>query len=508
MERNTLYYGDNLEIMKSLSEEHPQGFVDLIYIDPPFNSKRNYNILYEDMIQDASNGGRNTALKEAFRDTWSNVYLTDTLEEIRHSDRKLFDMLESLRSVVDRASISYLTMMGLRILYMHRLLKETGSFYLHCDPTMSHYLKIVCDTIFNKKNFRNEIAWKRDAAGQGARRISKQFPRNMDTIFFYSKSQNYFFNQLYKDLDKKQRSIYTHQDADGRFYKAVTLGDYSKKSIESMREKNLIYTSSTGKEYKKYYLDEGKATIDCIWTDILGFGTRYMAKERLGYPTQKPLALLKRIIESSSQEGDIVADFFCGCGTAIVAAEELKRRWLGVDISHLAVSLVEAKRLLPLKAKYEVIGFPKDVASAERLAQKDIGGRFRFQDWIIEVCLTGHSQSKKSADGGFDGHVSVVVGREKAHLKYSLIEVKSGAAGIADLRAFYEVVERTQASDMGIFVCFARYATKGMRDFADQKGLVASDALFKVPKLSVITVEELLEKRYPEWLLWTIRETY
>ena len=148
MERNTLYYGDNLEIMKSLWEEHPQGFIDLIYIDPPFNSKRNYNILYEDMIQDASNGGRNTALKEAFRDTWSNINLSDALVEIRHNNRSLSDMLESLRSVVDQASSSYLTMMGVRILYMHRLLKETGSFYLHCDPTMSHYLKIVCDTIF------------------------------------------------------------------------------------------------------------------------------------------------------------------------------------------------------------------------------------------------------------------------------------------------------------------------------------------------------------------------
>ena len=476
MERNTLYYGDNLEIMKSLLEEHPQGFVDLIYIDPPFNSKRNYNILYEDMIQDASNGGRNTALKEAFRDTWSNVYLTDTLEEIRHSDRKLFDMLESLRSVVDRASISYLTMMGLRILYMHRLLKETGSFYLHCDPTMSHYLKIVCDTIFNKKNFLNEIVWSYQR-WTGATNV---FQRMHDIILFYAKSSctNRVFHiqkESFSPRSQHKASRHSVVGEKGRLEQSYTEDSSRLKSMRDVWELSIINSQS---------------------------------KERMGYPTQKPEKLLQRIIESSTNEGDVVADFFCGCGTAVVVAEKKKRRWLGVDISHLAVSLIEAKRLLPLKAEYEIIGFPKDVASAERLAQKDIGGRFRFQDWIIEVCLTGHSQSKKSADGGFDGHVSVVVGREKAHLKYSLIEVKSGATGIADLRAFCEVVERTQASDMGIFVCFARYATKGMRDFADQKGLVASDALFKVPKLSVITVEELLEKRYPEWLLWTIRETY
>ena len=506
MERNTLYYGDNLEVMKSLLEEHPRGFVDLIYIDPPFNSKRNYNILYEDMIQDASNGGRNTALKEAFRDTWSNVYLTDTLEEIRHSDRKLFDMLESLRSVVDRASISYLTMMGLRLLYMHRLLKETGSFYLHCDPTMSHYLKIVCDTIFNKKNFRNEIIWYYKNATM--HNTTRTFVKKNQNILFYSKGENYKFHlpeaNEWTDAIVRRFGKLMDENGDITYKVAREHGErsllsrvvpaFEKRHHREPRDNDIVY-------------HVGHPKLSCVWDDIPQIRRKNDA-EHLGYPTQKPLALLERAIRASSEEGDVVADFFCGCGTTVVAAERTKRRWLGVDISHLAVSLVEAKRLLPLQAEYEVIGFPKDVASAERLAQKDIGGRFRFQDWIIEVCLTGHSQSKKSADGGFDGHVSVVVGREKAHLKYSLIEVKSGAAGIADLRAFYEVVERTQASDMGIFVCFARYATKGMRDFADQKGLVASDALFKVPKLSVITVEELLEKRYPEWLLWTIRETY
>ncbi len=415
---NRLYYGDNLEIMKSLSEEHPQGFADLIYIDPPFNSKRNYNILYEDMVADESNGGRNTALKEAFKDTWSNVYLTDSLEEIRHSDRSLFNMLESLRSVVDRASISYLTMMGLRILYMHRLLRETGSFYLHCDPTMSHYLKIVCDVIFSKKNFLNEIVWSYQR-WTGATNV---FQRMHDTILFYAKSpctDRVFHTQQesFSSKSKHKASRHSVVGKKGRLEQAYTEDSSRLKSMRDVWELSIINSQS---------------------------------KERMGYPTQKPENLLHRIIDASTNEGDVVADFFCGCGTAVVVAEKKNRRWLGVDISHLAISLIEAKRLQPLKAEYEVIGFPKDVASAERLAQKDVGGRFRFQDWIIEVCLTGHSQAKKSADGGFDGHVSVIVGREKERLKYSLIEVKSGGTSIADLRAFVEVIEHTPAADMGI----------------------------------------------------------
>ena len=213
---------------------------------------------------------------------------------------------------------------------------------MHCDPTASHYLKTVTDSIFGNNCFRNEIVWKRAAAGKGAK--GKQWPRIHDSILLYSNSDNFCFNHAYKELSKDQSNRYIHREIDTcRMYQTVMIGDYSQESIQKMLHEGLIHTSKSGKRYKKYYLDEAKATIGSIWTDIPGFGIRTNAKERVGYPTQKPIALLDRIIKASSNQGDLILDPFCGCATTCVAAERLSRRWIGIDISPKAVELVKTR---------------------------------------------------------------------------------------------------------------------------------------------------------------------
>ena len=323
----TIWTGDNLYIMRGINS----ATIDLIYLDPPFNSKVNY----------AAPIGSEAA-GAAFKDTWT----------LRDLDVEWLDLIESQHPALHRVIMaamedsdkSYLVYMAARLLEMHRLLKDTGSIYLHCDPTMSHYLKLVMDAIFGQKNFRNEIVWQRDAAGKGAKKKSGQWPRVHDILFLYSKSDSWTFKQAYTDLTEKQKKPYRYiEDSTERRYKAVQLGDYTQASIDRMKNENLIHTSSSGKQYKKYYLDQAKATVGSIWVDILGFGTRTSAKERTKYPTQKPLDLLRRIIAASSNKGDSVLDPFCGCATTCVAADEMGRQWVGVDISEKAYELVNIR---------------------------------------------------------------------------------------------------------------------------------------------------------------------
>ncbi len=365
-------------------------------------------------------------------------------------------------------------MMAHRIYYMHKLLSDTGSFYLHCDPTMSHYLKILLDIIFGQKNFRNEIIWCYNIGGKS----KTDFANKHDVILRYSKSKNYTFNgenvSLPRDTGSKSFGGKIGVDDQGRKYqdKIVRL---------------------SGKVYR-YYLDEGKIPEDW-WIDINSLSSQ--AQERLGYPTQKPERLLERIIKASSNEGDIVADFFCGCGTAVTVAEKLKRKWIGVDINHLAISLIEDKRLKPLNAKYEVIGFPKDIASAEKLANDD---KNKFEHWIVEYALKGH-KTKATGDGGIDGHVTYNMGDKKIR---AVIEVKGGGVNIGQIRAFKDSVNKFNA-DFGIFVGFDSKFTKGMREEADSLGIVdTGDSLFhykKVKKMYILTVEDIINNNLPQELV-------
>jgi len=451
-----LYFGDCLDVLKELTLKHPDGFIDLIYIDPPFNSKRNYNILFEDIdMSDVK------AQKEAFSDTWSNVKYIDSMNELlEHNQLDLYNFLKLVEST-DHSAAAYLSTMAHRIYYMRALLKETGSFYLHCDPTMSHYLKIVCDFLFGKKNFRNQLIWNYSTFHSS----KKQFKKNYDEIFFYSKSLEWKFN--WEDIAEE--------------YNAKTIKRYDKEDELG------IYKIIKG---KKFYKGQGTPPNACFYIPQ----AQMNSVEYLGYPTQKPETLLERIIKASSNEGDVVADFFCGCGTTIAVADKLNRNWLGVDISHLAIKLILDRLTSPLDDKsrcellseIEINGYPKDIASAHELAQSTKKGRFKFQDWVIEVLIGGVSNVKKTADSGFDGYFTF--NKNNNEKGVGLVEVKSGNVKINDLTYLIETVTRKEA-DLGVFVCFEEHLTDGMLQKAKQQGNFKG---YKIDKIQVLTIEQLL----------------
>jgi len=512
---NQLYYGDCLDVLKNLYKENPKGFIDLIYIDPPFNSKRNYNILFESAeLNDTK------AQKEAFADTWSNISYKDTLNEIADLDINLYTLLTTLDNLsISKSAVSYLTTMAIRIYYMRKVLKNTGSFYLHCDPTASHYLKVICDIIFGDRNYRNEIIWKRTSAGKS---IYKNLPKNNDNILFYTKSDEYTFNPITEPLSKEDIKTFNQDDDNGR-------GPYNTQPIISPTfRKNLkyVYTDLKGKEWmpptngwrfnedrmrdlekenklyftaksirEKYYLkdrlEKGKQ-ISNVWTDI----PITSKEESLGYPTQKPNILLERIIQASTNENDLVADFFCGCGTSIAASLNLKRNWLGVDISHLSIGLIERKRLIEpyigsdekIKPKYEIHGLPRDIASAKQLAAKEKGGRLKFEQWIVEAKLNAVLNDAKN-QLGHDGYTTFELQGQK---QIVLIEVKSGGATVTQLNHFIKTVDSKKA-DMGVFVCFEHEVTKNMRTAAKNEGYFMKDVYNNAfDKIQILTVEDIL----------------
>jgi DNA modification methylase len=531
---NHLYFGDSLDILKQLIARHPDGFIDLVYIDPPFNSKRNYNVLFETVdLHDAR------AQKEAFADTWSNVSYKDTLNELSRTDLDLYNFLNALDHVhISQSAVSYLTTMAIRIYYIHKVLKPTGSFYLHCDPTMSHYLKIVCDLIFGEKNYQNEIVWKRTSSHNSAKRWGPIH----DNIFFYSKSDNFLWNRVVQPLDQNYlEQFYRYEDEKGRY----RVGDLTASGIRtgqsgitwkgfdpaprhwgqpndrslppwfkfpsnwdslSIQERfdqldlqGLIHWPKKAggmPAFKRYLLETSGAAIQDVIDDIQPL--QFFDAERLGYPTQKPVALLERIIQASSNEGDVVADFFCGCGTTVAAAQKLNRKWIGVDISHLAIGLIR-KRLIDTYGEeivktFTVDGLPKDIGSARALALAP-QGRMHFQDWVIETLLGGVANEKKPGDGGYDGYTTLEVDKGKKEI--ILIEVKSGKIGVTNLRSFATTVDQQKAS-AGILVCFKEQITKGMLTEAKGRGYMREDIYGnRYDKIQIISVEELLDGKQP-----------
>jgi len=350
-ERNQLYCGDCLNVLDII----PNDSIDLIYIDPPFYSQRSYEMIWGEEAE-----------RFAFEDRWQGG--------INH----------------------YLNYLLTRIRKMYAKLKGTGSFYIHLDWHISHYMKLELDKLFGYHNFRNEIFWKRDAAGKGAKTISRQWPRIADTLLFYSKSDSWFFEQQFTAPTQLQIKEYHYRDPNGRQLKRTTLGDYTQKSISEMEAKGLIYTSRTGKKYKKYYFDEAKVTVDSMWTDIFGFGVVTSSKERTGYPTQKPVALLERIVSASSRPGDLVLDAYCGCGTTLAAAQKLERRWIGIDISQSAIRVVEQRMQKLGATNFDVHGLVGSLAELRALDP------FEFQNWAINAVYGQHSP-RKIADMGIDG---------------------------------------------------------------------------------------------------------
>ncbi|MBI3741168.1 MAG: restriction endonuclease, partial [Chloroflexi bacterium] len=466
---NTLFYGDNLRILR---EHFVDECVDLIYLDPPFNSNRSYNVLFKD-----ESGEEAEAQIRAFEDSWHwGTEAEQTYHELvtRAPDR-VSKMIGALREFIGaNQMMAYLVMMAARLVELHRVLKPTGSLYLHCDPTASHYLKIVLDSVFSIENFQNEIIWKRTSAHSD----SKTFGNTHDVLIACTKTDEFVWNKQYQTYDESYvKSHYRYVDKNGRKYRTDNLtamglsgGGYTyawngvtkiwrlpESKMKELHELGrLHYTKSGSVEYIRY-LDEMPGTpLQDMWDDIPPINAQ--AAERLGYPTQKPLALLERIINASSNEGDIVLDPFCGCGTAIAAAQKLNRKWIGIDITHLAIAL-QKNRLqdmfyLKPNKDYKVIGEPEDVASAQLLAHDD---RYQFQFWALSLAqarpiggIEGSKQGKKGSDKGIDGVITFLDDDERKPLRV-LIQVKSGHIKSGDIRDLRGTVEREKAA-IGIFI--------------------------------------------------------
>src|SRR6266566_4619436 len=503
---NTLFYGDNLYILR---EHIPSESVDLIYLDPPFNSSRNYNVLFKD-----EHGTESEAQIEAFEDTWHwNLEAEHTYAELlTEAPDHVARMIESLRGFVgDNQMMAYLVMMAARLVELHRVLKPTGSLYLHCDPTASHYLKIILDAIFNPKQFRNEIIWKRTSAHND----SGNCGNSHDVLLLYTKTNKFIWNKQYQAYDESYtQSHYNKVDKDGRRYRTDNLtafglsgGGYTyewngvtklwrlpETRMRELHEQGRIrYTQSGTAEYIRYLDEMPGLPLQDVWDDISPINAQ--AAERLGYPTQKPLALLERIIQASSNSDSVILDPFCGCGTAIAAAQKLGRKWIGIDITHLSIALQKYRMeaMFP-GTKIKVIGEPKDIGAARQLATED---RYQFQWWSLSLIRArplggqeGSREGKKGSDKGIDGIIAFI-DDNTGKAKRVLVQVKSGHVNSSHIRDLKGTLQRENAA-IGIFITLEN-PSRDMTTEAVSAGFYHSPGWNKdFPRIQILTIEELL----------------
>ena len=503
---NSLYYGDNLEVLRN-RDDFPNDSIDLIYLDPPFNSKRDYNVLYKTPAGHDSDS-QITAFEDSWH--WGDQAEREYLELVRQTNTELSELIQSLRKFLKETDMmAYLVMMANRLLELHRVLNPPGSIYLHCDPTASHYLKIVLDGVFGKEHFRNEISWVRS---QPKSHTTVNFPNSRDIILRYSKTDKAKFFRVYKEHDPNYiENFYRYTDPNGRRYRLGDLTNpnknrpnltyeflgvtrvwrWTKERMQKAYQDGLIVQSKLGTvpSYKRY-LDEmpGEIVTD-NWDDIEHLhGSN---EETLGYPTQKPVALLERIIQASSNEGDIVLDPFCGCGTAVHAAQKLKRKWIGIDITHLAISLIEKRMKDAFPGiSFEVHGVPKDFEGAVDLARRD---KYQFQWWACSlVNAQPYQGKKKGADSGIDGLIFPMEDPDAPPQKI-IVSVKGGDhVGSAMIRDLKGVVEREKAI-IGLFVTLTE-PTRDMLKEASSAGFHEVGTM-QYPKIQILTIKGLLEGR-------------
>lgn len=510
---NTLYYGDNLAILR---EYLPSDSIDLVYIDPPFNSSRNFNVLFKD-----ESGKESEAQIAAFTDTW---HWSHSAEEtysdlVTDAPQRISIVIEALRtSIGTNPMMAYLVMMTARLVELHRVLKPTGSLYLHCDPSASHYLKVVLDALFGAERFMNEIIWKRTSAHSSAKRYGPVH----DTILFYTKSDHFVWTPQYEEFDPSYlASHYRNKDVDGRPY---TLSDLTGAGIrngetgqiwrgfnptpkgrhwrvpptqlDTLDSQGLIYWPEKGGWPRlRRYLDGGQGVpLQDVWTNIAPINAQSL--ERLGYPTQKPLALLERIIQASSKEGDLVLDAFAGCGTTIAAAQKLSRRWIGIDVTHLSIALLKyrLKEMFP-DVTFKVIGEPEDIGAARQLANDD---RYQFQWWALSLVRArpvggqeGSKAGKKGSDKGIDGVITFIEDQRTGKTQKVLVQVKSGNVKSGDIRDLRGTIEREGAA-IGVFITLEP-PSRDMQQEAVSAGFYHSLGWGKnYPKLQILTVADLL----------------
>ena len=517
---NQLYYGDNLHVLRD-PKNFPDESVDLIYLDPPFNSKRDYNLLFKSPKIAAGESGYSAAQIEAFEDTWHwspDVTEREYDEVLKGPNSDVGKMMKALVEFLGRNDMTaYLVMMANRLIELHRVLKPTGSLYLHCDPTASHYLKVVLDAVFGKENFRNEITWKRTSGHSDA----KGYGSTHDTIFFYAKTDGFLWNELFQPYEKGYvEQYYRYVDENGRTFMSDNLSaagltgggyDYEWKGVrrvwrcpqttmERLDKEGRIFYTKNGIPRRKRYLDEAKGMpAQDLWTDLESL--RSWHDERLGYPTQKPLALLERIISASSNEGDVVLDPFCGCGTAVHAAQKLKRKWIGIDITCLAIRLIESRLKKafpesldatdPRRLDFDVIGLPKDLESARDLARRD---KYQFQWWAVGLIDEAQpwQGKKKGADTGIDG-IRYFRDLDRKEVHTMLLSVKGGEnVGPAMVKDLIATLVRDKA-DIGLFLTLAA-PTKAMLTEAAAAGFYESPNGKKYARLQLLTIAGLLDR--------------
>ena len=532
---NRLYYGDNLQVLR---ENLPDASVDLVYLDPPFNSNAGYNVLFK------SAGGKGAdASIQAFDDTWRwGTASNSAMMDIRSgTDRKLTVLLDAMQQALgDSPIMAYLAMMAVRLVELHRVLRDTGSLYLHCDPTASHYLKLVLDAVFGAENFVNEIVWKRSDAHNDSKQGATHFGRVHDTLFLYRRSQAFVWNTLHTPLSAKTvKSWYRNIADDGRYFNKADLtaakpgGNvsygwpikkragttewiadledefrkpkdgwiynqptppqgrfwaYSLDNMRKMAEDQRLTYSQSGRPYMKRYLDESKGvSVQDWWDDISMLRGISVDRERLGYPTQKPRALLERIIAASSNPGDLVLDPFCGCGTAVDAAEKLGRRWIGIDVTHIAIGMIEDRmRSGYPNVRFETIGVPADLGSADRLATDS---PHQFQQWACWN-VGGYPNPKKSGDRGVDGWVNVLTATDR--IETGVISVKAGDnVKLGDVRDLGRVMKR-DGHRFGLFIMRKMPTTEMLREAASHGLIETSFGRFEA--LQFVTLAEIIHK--------------
>lgn len=445
MAQNTLYYGDNLEVLR---EHVPDEFVDLVYLDPPFNSNATYNVLFAE-----HDGAKAAAQIKAFGDTWTwDQSAANAYQEVVEAGGKVSQVMQAFRTFLgDCNMLAYLAMMAPRLVELRRVLKPTGSIYLHCDPTASHYLKMLMDAVFGASHFRRELIW-RSGWVSGFKAAAKNWIRNHDIILYYTKSRT---GQVFHIPFRPHEPGYKRRGGKGANPKGIPLDD--------------------------------------VWTDIYSPNIMSFSREKLGYPTQKPVALLERIINASSNPGDVVLDPFCGCGTTIAAAQQLGRTWIGIDITCLATTLIK-NRLhdafpgQPVEQVCKVVGEPVCLSDATELAAAD---PYQFQWWALGLVNARPTEQKKGADKGIDGRLYFHDDQSSGDTKQIIFSVKAGKTGADHVRDLRGVVNREKA-EIGVLITMNK-PTKPMKTEAASAGFYDSPWGTRHPKLQIITVEELLD---------------
>jgi len=457
-EENVLYYGDNLDILRRHIKNES---VDLIYLDPPFKSNQDYNVLFAEQ-----NGTRSKAQIKVFEDTWRwDIGSEEAYREVVELGGRVSQAMQAFRTFLgENDTMAYLSMMAPRLIELRRVLRETGSIYLHCDPTASHYLKMLMDSIFDPKNFVNEIVWHYRKWPSG----KYTFQRNHDIILFYSKSdsRNRIFNQQY--MERAPSTL-------KRFGKSKIVSGYDEDGLR-------IPSQMADEESEGVRQDD-------VW-DI----GRVPPIKQL-FPTQKPEPLLRKIIDASTKRGQMILDPFCGCGTTIVTAQEMKRNWIGIDITYLAITLIK-HRLADFGNKpiYNVVGEPVTLSEAQELAKED---PYQFQWWALGLVNARPIEEKRGADKGIDGRI-FFYDDTTGTTKQIIISVKSGHVTSSQIRDLRGVVQREKAQ-IGVFITLEESSPQ-MKKEAATAGFYESKAWAKeYPVIQIVTIKELLADKRIEY---------